>query len=338
MAPESTETSSQAKPRRRIRTILKVAMAVLLVLLVVDKLVSVFAPAPVVGHWKSIDARQAYSEAYREVMSVLPVPTRSIDVATDWGTVRVLEWAGIESGPPVLLVPGHSSGAPMWSENLPDWLGQRTILAFDPMGDAGFNAQSTPLTRPEDQGEWVSQALAGMGIEHAHVVGHSFGGATAAMLTIAHPEQVASLTLLEPVNVIKPLPASAFFWATLTQLPVPQSVRDRALAEIGGVTVEEVQERTPMSVMIDAAAAGHSTAMPLPRELTDDEWRALSVPLRVDIAGTKSLSGGQGAVDRLRGLRPDAIITLWPSATHSLPMQERATLDPALAEFWRLNS
>lgn len=31
-------------------------------------------------------------------------------------------------------------------------------------------------------------------------------------------------------------------------------------------------------------------------------------------------------------------MTLWPHATHSLPMQEKDTLDPELLTFWRAHS
>lgn len=335
-----TEVGEPARPRRRRRALraLQVVAVVLVGWLVVDKVASVVAPSPTVGHWRSEAAARAYGDAYREVMAELPRPTRTLDVQTGHGSIRVLRWDGEEAGPPVLLVPGHSSGAPMWSENLPDWIGRRTIYALDPLGDAGYSAQRVPLTSFEDQATWVSETLTELGVERAHVVGHSFGGSTAAVFALRHPARVASLTLLEPVLVIEPLSASTLFWATLTQLPVPQSVKDRALAEIGGTTVAEVRERSPMSVMIDAASQGYSTALPLPRELTDGEWRRLEMPLRVDIAGTKSLAGGEEAVDRLRALRPEATVTLWPEATHSLPMQERASLGPALLDFWRANS
>ncbi|MDO5681474.1 MAG: alpha/beta hydrolase, partial [Propionibacteriaceae bacterium] len=74
------------------------------------------------------------------------------------------------------------------------------------------------------------------------------------------------------------------------------------------------------------------------RRLTDEEWRGLVMPLRIDIAGAQSPAGGEKAVARVRTLRPDATVTLWPTATHSLPMQESATIGPALLEFWRTHS
>ncbi len=207
----------------------------------------------------------------------------------------------------------------MWAENLPDWIGERTIYALDPLGDAGMSSQRVPLTSFEDQAEWISQTLTGLGLERAHIVGHSFGGANAAILAVQHPEQTATLTLLEPILVVEQLPASALFWATLTQLPVPQFLKDHALAEIGGVTVEEVRERTAMSVLVDTATSHYSTHVPLPRTLTDQEWQELTMPVRVDLAGMRSLAGGPEAARRLNRLLTDVQVTVWDHATHSRP-------------------
>ena len=329
-----TERSGQGKKRRLVGRIL---LALLVAWLVVDKVVSIAAAPPTVGHWRSAEGEQAYSRAYADVLAGLPPADGVLDVTSVYGTVRVLRWDGRDAGPPVMLLPGRSSGAPMWAENLPDWIGNRTVYALDPLGDAGLSSQRLPLVGFEDQAEWISQTLAELGVARAHVVGHSFGGANAAILSVRHPEQVASLTLLEPVLVVQPFPASTYFWAMLTQLPVPQSLRDQALAEIGGTSVEEVRERTPMAALIDSAAVHYAASVPMLRELSDEEWRGLTMPVRVDIAGTKSLAGGEEAAARLRALLPSATITVWPRATHSLPMQERTTLGPQLLEFWRAN-
>lgn len=289
--PESS-AAGPARRRSRTRTVAMVLVFVLAGWFVIDTVAALVRPAPAVGHWRSIEGARAYATAYADVMRDLRAPDASLDVPTAYGSVRVLRWDGTETGPPVLLLPGHSSGAPMWSENLPHWIGTRTVYALDPVGDAGFSTQRVPLTSFDDQASWIGEAVDALDVPggRVHAVGHSFGGANAAVFALRHPEQVASLTLLEPVMVIGRLPASAFFWATLTQLPVPRGWKDRALAEIGGTTVAEVQERTPMSVMIDAASAHYSTALPMPRTLTDDEWRAMPMPVRVDVAGRQSLA------------------------------------------------
>lgn len=332
--PSSPAQNSGGSARGRLRKLGVLLLCLLLMALLIDRTRSLLFPPPAVGHWSSVVAQEEYEDAYWELLSALPAPTsRHID--TGHGSAHVLLWESDNPAPPVLLLPGHSSGAPMWAENLPDFIGHRTVIAADPFGDAGLSSQRLPLNSPVDQATWISQLLTELGMPRVHVVGHSFGGATAAVFALHRPGQVASLTLLEPVMVIEPPPLSTYFWASLLLLPVPQSWKDRALAAIGGSTVEAVREGGPMTRMVDAAASGYVTAMPTPSRLSDEQWRSLTMPVRIDIAGTGSLAGGPGAVDRMTALLPNAETRFWPEATHSLPMEVRAELDPQLVEFWR---
>jgi len=329
--------SDKTKRRTRRRRVLQVLAALAVAWLVLDKAVSVVAPEPRVGHWRSQEGLDSYRAAYDDVMATLPAPTRTHDVATEYGSVRVYEWAAPADGAggalPVVLLPGTRSGAPMWGDNLTHWIGGRTVYAMDAIGDAGLSTQSVPFASFDDQAAWVEQVLAGLGLARAHMVGHSFGGALAATHSLRHPGRVASLTLLEPVMVLRGLPAPTYLWSTLLVLPVPQEWKDRALAEIGGVPVEEVQERTPMSVMIDKGSQHYAALTLVPRTLTDEEWRSLSMPVRVDIADDKSLAGGQEAADRAGALGKDPV-TVWPGTTHSLPMQVAEQLGTELERYW----
>lgn len=306
----------------------------LIVALAVTKLIDLVNPAPRVGHWRSAEARSRYHAAYRDVMATLPPPDTTRNVATQFGTVHVIGWDASASGEAIILLPGHSSGAMMWAENLASWIGRRPIYALDPLGDAGLSAQSLPLTSLEDETEWILEVVRVLDLGKVHVVGHSFGGATAAMFALHHPDEVASLSLIEPVLVIRPLPASVYFWTAVLALPTPQSWKDHALAWIGGTSVAEVREETPMSRMVDEASRGYATAMPAPATLTDEEWRALPMPLRVDLGETSRLSGGQEAAARIRQLLPAAAVTVWPGRGHSLPMEEHDALGDALLGFW----
>ena len=86
----------------------------------------------------------------------MPKPTRTIDVQTSFGVVRVYQWVNPDAPIlPVVLLPGRGSGAPMWSENLPSLLAQRTVYAMDALGDAGLSAQTVPLTSAADQATWI---------------------------------------------------------------------------------------------------------------------------------------------------------------------------------------
>ncbi|WP_255027173.1 alpha/beta fold hydrolase [Rhodococcus sp. GA1] len=234
---------------------------------------------------------------------------------------------------PVVLVPGRASGVPMWGENLPGFLPEHRVLAFDALGDAGLSVQAAPLTSTDDQALWIDDTLSGLGVETAHVVGHSFGGASAASYAKQFPEKVRSLTLLEPVFTFGYPPARMLFWASVSTLPgLPTDWRDTALAKVGGV--DDYDSDDAMATMISEGSQHFSAALPTPSPLSDDELRALAIPTYVAIAERDSLAGGEKAAARARQLA-DAEVLVFPDTTHSLPMQAKDRLNSELPEFWR---
>lgn len=301
------------------------------------KLLSAAKTEPQTGHWRSLTGFNAYKTAYDEAMASLPGPSRTMDVYTTFGSVRVYKWTADEQAPtnaaPVVLIPGIRSGVPMWAENLPHWIGNRTIYAMDAIGDAGLSSHAVPFDSFDQQAEWLEQVLTALELDRAHLVGHSFGGAIAATHALHHPGRVASLTLLEPIMVLHSLPMSTYAWSIPLLLPVPQVWKDRALAEIGGVSVKEIRERTAISVMIDTGSKHYKSIVLVPRTLSNAEWQSIGVPIRVEIAADKSLAGGMNAAERAHSLNFDRVV-IRPNTTHSLPVQAASALGEELETYW----
>lgn len=138
--------------------------------------------SPGVGHFRTPEGRDAYEAAYADAMATMPAPSDTYDIPTSFGIVRAYEWSTSSNAErtPVLLLPGRSSGVPMWTENLAILAAHRTVYALDPLGDASMSANTVPLRTMADQAAWVNEALDGLGLGAVHVVGHSFGGAVAA--------------------------------------------------------------------------------------------------------------------------------------------------------------
>ncbi|WP_240951965.1 alpha/beta hydrolase [Rhodococcus sp. BL-253-APC-6A1W] len=293
-----------------------------------------FSGAPGVGHFRDAEGREIYVETYDRAMSALPPPTATHDLATRFGSVRVYEWfsGGADGAVPVVLIPGMSSGVPMWAENLGTFLPHRRVLAFDALGDAGLSIQSVPLSSTEQQALWISEVLDELAPEGAHVVGHSFGGASAAAYAHRFPERVRSLTLLEPVFTFAYPPVRMLAWTMISTVPfLPESWHNTALGKVGGA---EFDPNDDMSKMIAAASEHFSAQLPTPSPLNDAALNSLVMPTYVAIAERDSLAGGRSAAERARRL-PDATVDIVPDTTHSLPMQAKDFLAVKLPEFWR---
>lgn len=107
-------------------------------------------------------------------------------------------------GEAVLLIHGSGPGVSAWANwrlGIPA-LAQRFRVIAPDMAGFGFSER-----RPDavyDLDHWVAQALGlldALGIERAHVVGNSFGGALALALAIRHPGRVGRLVLMGSVGV-----------------------------------------------------------------------------------------------------------------------------------------
>lgn len=293
--------------------------------------------SPGVGHFRTPQAREAYDDAYAEALGRLPEPTETHDIETTFGTVRAYSWIpkGRSDTTPVVLLPGRSSAVPMWGDNLPHYIEHRTVYAFDVIGDTGMSQQTVPMRDVGDAARWVDEAMASLGLDRVHLVGHSQGGGLAAAVAVRYPDRLASLTLLEPVLTLSALPLSVVFASIPVSLTfLPESWREAALNQIGGVENEEVDPDDPLARMINVGAEGYSSSgLPNPVQLTDAELKSLPMPVYVGIASDSPLAGGEAGAEKAR-LIPDARVKIWPGTTHSLPMQVAPALDAELEKFW----
>ena len=101
-------------------------------------------------------------------------------------------------GEPVVLIHGTfiaEAYAPLCLE--PALTERYQLVRYHRRGYAGSSTvgQSFSIT---DQAADCAELMRGLGIERAHIVGHSSGGAIALQLALDAPEMVQSLVLLEP--------------------------------------------------------------------------------------------------------------------------------------------
>lgn len=285
-----------------------------------------------VGRFADDVARDAYLGAYDEVLAMMP-GSLSHEVDTSWGTVRIHEWRGDPAVPPVVLLPGRSSGAPMWRQNLSGFGRRHTVFAVDTLGDAGRSTQTRPFENADDVTGWIGQALDGLGVARIHMVGHSFGGGYAAGFAFHCPERIATLSLLEPAFALATPPVSTLLWASVATMGfLPSSWRDHALARMVGADSVDMTSDDPLARMIKAATVSFHAALPTPRTLTRADLGAFPVPVYVALADRSGITGAAAAANARR--IPGAAVNVWPGTTHSLPMEVPDELADELNTFW----
>jgi poly(3-hydroxyoctanoate) depolymerase len=97
-------------------------------------------------------------------------------------------------GPPLLMIGGLWSQVSLWDDVLP-LLDGFTTIAFDPPGIGATAMPQRPYSIRRLAG-FAARALDAVGVERAHVLGVSLGGAVAQELARSFPERVDRLVLV----------------------------------------------------------------------------------------------------------------------------------------------
>lgn len=117
---------------------------------------------------------------------------------------KTLEYETLGSGEPVLLIHGALMAdglRPLVEED--SLAGSYKLIVYHRRGVAGSDGVSSPYTI-KDQAADARALLGELGIESAHVIGHSYGAAIALQLAADALDVVHTLALLEAPSVMVP--------------------------------------------------------------------------------------------------------------------------------------
>jgi pimeloyl-ACP methyl ester carboxylesterase len=268
------------------------------------------------GAYVSRQAFEHFLGAYRAGMAELP-PCELFDIATSFGTVRVYRFAGPGTGSPVVLLPGRNACTPMYKTNLDALLKLRTVYGIDLLGEAGLSVQHRPITGAHDQAQWLDESLAGLGLDRAHLLGVSIGGWTAVNCAVHRAGRVASLTLLDPVQTFSRLPMAPLLASVVMLAPgMPARWRDGVMSWISGGA--DIDDAGPVATLIAAGSTDFAVRTPMPKLFTDDQLRALEVPVLALIAGRSVMLDPPRAAARARSLLSHGQVEVWPVASHAI--------------------
>lgn len=98
------------------------------------------------------------------------------------------------AGFPVLLITGLSGTAEYWRDQLPALTRHYEVIVHDHRGAGQSDPSPCAFTMDRIAGDVIGLMNA-LGVERAHVIGHSAGGAVAQVLAIDHPERLASVVI-----------------------------------------------------------------------------------------------------------------------------------------------
>lgn len=276
-------------------------------------------------------AGTAFRTAYDEVLRHWPVEVTGTDVPTPYGSTRV-NVCGPEDGTPLVLLPGGGTTSVVWYGNVGPLAATHRVYAVDLIGDFGRSVHDgAPLRGAGDLSAWLDALFDGLGLDRAHLCGHSYGAWIALNHALRAPHRIDRLALLDPVQCFARMSPRYLLRAVLTTLK-PAAERPRAFHrwETGGEPASAVWR----AFLDSTAVAKRSKVVTMPRP-GKDALRACTVPTLVCLAEHSRAHDTPRVAAAAHHLMPGAeVVTLPDASHHSLPTERPADLNGLLADFF----
>jgi pimeloyl-ACP methyl ester carboxylesterase len=317
-------------------------MFIVMVLMYPNVEVGMVEAQPGVARWKSDKAKEDFHRLYAaasdeawqdlERRQLHDLPER-LDVSTGFGVTAAFHWAG--TGVPVVLLHGQNATSLMWAPLLAE-LPHRNIYALDIVGEAGASAQTKPITDIGELVQWLDETLRGLGLDQAHLAGTSFGAWPATHYAAAHPQQVKSLSLLEPA--IDAVTMGRFLrhgMAVGAAQLLPRALRGRLARRLDAdaLVMADRRVRTLGSLTFRKHERGLPKYAQIVNATPDNVLAALRVPTLLVLAGRSELHDTQQVAERAQRLIRGAEVHVVPRASHALPVTKPEVVGPILRSF-----
>ena len=235
---------------------------------------------------------------------------------TRFGPGHVL-LAGPADAPPLVCLHAMRTGAAHLLSELGPLAGRFRLVAPDLPGQSVRGPQVRLPLSDDSYAHWLVDVLDGLGLDRAGLFGVSFGGFVARLTAGAVPDRVGRLALLVPAGI-----ANGSHWLGLTRMALPL-LRYRVWRSEANLR----RLLAPLFTTWDADWAGYTgdavRDMPfdirVPPLATDEQLRALAVPVLVLGAAEDISFPGAAVVGRVKAVLPHADAEVIPGCKHCPP-------------------
>jgi len=245
-------------------------------------------------------------------------------------TIRHLRM-GPEEGTPVLMIHGFGADLSTWMFNQQALAESRPVYALDLPGHGGSSKQVDDGSAAA-LADTVRAYMDAVGIDKAHLVGHSLGGAIAIEIATVAPERVTGVTLVAPAGLGDEI-AETFIAGFLTETRSRKlrPVLEMLVANPGLISADMVEDVLKFKRLDGAPAALGAIAAAnfsggQQKVSLRDRLATISVPVHVVWGESDQILPAAHS----EGLPPSVSVTRLPGVGHIAHMEKSSEINSVI--------
>ena len=284
--------------------------------------------------FKTPEGEAAFLAAYDAAMKLWPVPYEEMDIPTQFGMTHVVV-SGPTDAPPVVLLHGYWATSTMWAPNVADFSKDFRVYAIDVMGQPSKSIPAEPIRDAADYAAWLTATLDALHLDRVCLVGMSFGGWLALDYAVAAPARLRKLVLLSPGGFLPMV--RQFSVRGMLMMAVPTRFTVNSFMTWLGITGTSARlVRELMYLGLKHFRVPRETARVMPTVFSDDELRAMRVPMLLLIGNREVISDPAMALARAHRLIPHVEGELVPDCRHDMCFSQCRIVDARVLDFLKM--
>lgn len=264
--------------------------------------------------YKTTEGYQEVMAHYDSALQGMEIPYEVEYVETRFGPTHTVI-TGNDNGKSLVLWHGLNANSTTWSKWMPALAPIYRLYAIDTIGGLGKSAASRPPRKGPAYGQWAAEALKGLGLQQANMIGVSNGSWLISKLGSVAPQMIGSAILmssagftnLRMMQVLRMLPRILF--------KPPAEVARQTFASLSPPDVPP----DPYLHKLFELIASHYRGEPIPMVLSDVEIGQLTAPTYLLMGQYEVFVNPYATVERALRLLPNLIAAeLVPGVGHAM--------------------
>ncbi len=237
-------------------------------------------------------------------------------IPTRFGETHV--WSHVRGGGrvPLVVLPGFRTCGLIWDidDAVASLARVADVYLVDVIGQPGLSSGITPAIRGKGYGIWLCDLLDGLNLRSAHWVGASFGGLLQFKLAQVAPERMLSASMINPVGLRGVTTSLAVMWESFRPLFGPNESKVRRFVDrvvlAGGEGISS-EARALLDEYVLLSIREHRHRGGFPYQLSDEEIRPMTAPIRLFLGDSDRLIPQRPTVDRAKKHFPTLASPCW---------------------------
>jgi pimeloyl-ACP methyl ester carboxylesterase len=236
-----------------------------------------------------------------------------------------------------VLLPSFAGTAMAWRLNIEGLSAHYRTYAVDVIGQPGKSIANRRIRNRQQLAAWLSDVLDGLNVDHASLVGCSFGGFLALNQALMTPERIERAVLISPVGTF-----SSQFWKLVYAMMIKGTVRKLlrrvkgsklapSMADLG-MTPKDVKWAALMAVTMSEAP---KVGIIRPTVFTNAQLRAIRVPTLLLIGEHERMYQPHALLQLAQQRMPQLQGAIVDDADHIAAMAQPADVNDRILQFLR---